>query len=91
MHRGPLCGPFRRQASSHRYCAALRACVVPVGAGLPAMGCKAAPFSMWTTSTCLSVHASPPHLKPLFPQARSFPRIMWNRLWKTWWHLAQAL
>ncbi|RII80197.1 hypothetical protein D0894_01075 [Pseudomonas monteilii] len=33
----------RRQASSHRYCASPETCAIPVGAGLPAMGCAAAP------------------------------------------------
>ncbi len=35
--------PHRRQASSHRYSTGFSPCVVPVGAGLPAMGCAAAP------------------------------------------------
>ncbi|PLP89413.1 hypothetical protein CXG50_22880 [Pseudomonas plecoglossicida] len=35
--------PHRRQAGSHRYCTGLESPAIPVGAGLPAMGCKAAP------------------------------------------------
>ncbi len=31
-----LCRPFRRLARSHRYCAALKSCGAPVGAGKPA-------------------------------------------------------
>jgi len=34
-----LSGPYRRQASSHTNRADLEPCAVPVGAGLPAMGC----------------------------------------------------
>ncbi|MNH39652.1 hypothetical protein D3C79_1008550 [compost metagenome] len=30
--------PYRRQASSHRYCTNFKASAVPVGAGLPAIG-----------------------------------------------------
>ncbi|QKL04147.1 hypothetical protein GEV39_23500 [Pseudomonas sp. NY5710] len=37
------CAAHRRQASSHRYCTSLKACGDPVRAGVPAMGCKAAP------------------------------------------------
>ncbi|RFP98349.1 hypothetical protein D0O09_28720 [Pseudomonas putida] len=38
--------PYRRQASSHRAATDLENCGVPVGAGLPAMGCKAAPLAL---------------------------------------------
>ncbi|AZL69170.1 hypothetical protein EJA05_16190 [Pseudomonas oryziphila] len=34
---------LRGQARSHRMCALLESCAVPVGAGLPAKGCNAAP------------------------------------------------
>ncbi|PTU53352.1 hypothetical protein DBB42_05015 [Pseudomonas plecoglossicida] len=33
-----LLRPYRRQAGSHRYTTTLKACIVPVGAGLPAIG-----------------------------------------------------
>ncbi|RII80318.1 hypothetical protein D0894_01725 [Pseudomonas monteilii] len=36
---------YRRQASSHKFNTGFKGCGVPVGAGLPAMGCKAAPNS----------------------------------------------
>ncbi|PLU85402.1 hypothetical protein CXG45_20940 [Pseudomonas plecoglossicida] len=38
--------PHRRQASSHRYITVFKACGGPVGAGLPAMGCEAAPLAL---------------------------------------------
>src|SRR5690606_35722105 len=38
--------PNRRQASSHRYCTDLENSAVEVGAGLPAMGCAAAPMAL---------------------------------------------
>ncbi|PLP93777.1 hypothetical protein CXG50_08985 [Pseudomonas plecoglossicida] len=33
-----LQGPYRRQASSHKNRTGLKACAIPVGAGLPAIG-----------------------------------------------------
>ncbi|AZL69988.1 hypothetical protein EJA05_20680 [Pseudomonas oryziphila] len=44
---GAALQPFRRQAGSHRYSTGLENCTAGVGAGLPAMGCTAAPQSPW--------------------------------------------
>ncbi len=84
-------GPIAGKPGSHRNSADLKLFAVPVGAGLPAMGCEAAPalssfYRALAACTVLSVLAlSPASRAPTGAvQTSSFSRSLWELACRRW-------
>jgi ABC-type multidrug transport system ATPase subunit len=80
-----------RMTGTGRSCWSTRRCVTPIWAGTELYAGAASAPSQW--KTCRSLLPKHTHIpsQAFVSTGQLFSTDMWSRLWKTWWHIAQAL